>query len=226
MTHLSPWRAHAAFAIALLIAAAGCVGGGSTRRPISLPGTAARGVTTPATGGSLQALYESGRYRDVLNSVSIGDRSAEALWFAGQSALRLGQRDEASQQFAQLRETTANPAWHAVSDLAQALLHDNADEIDRARAAAAAFPSDPFVQYQLGLAHARRNDMPAAAQAFDRCTEADPRFAYAYYNGGLAYDRLNRADLALARLETFQRLAPQAPERPEVETILQTVRGR
>lgn len=226
MIRQSLLRAHAALAIASLIVAAGCVGGGSTRRPVSLPGSAAPGVTTPATGSSLQGLYESGRYRDVLNSVSAGDRSAESLWFAAQSALRLGQRDDASQQFAQLREASANPAWHAVSDLAQALLHDNADEIDRARAAAAAFPSDPFVQFQLGLAHARRNDMSAAAQAFDRCTEADPRFAYAYYNGGLAYDRLNRADLAIARLETFQRLAPQAPERPEVDAILQTVRGR
>ena len=109
-----------------------------------------------------------------------------------------------------------NPAWQVVSDLAQALLRDNPEEIDRARETAAAFPADPFVQYQLGLAHARRNDMTAAAQAFDRCTQADPRFAYAYYSGGLAYDRLNRSDLAIARLEMFERLAPEAPERPEV----------
>jgi regulator of sirC expression with transglutaminase-like and TPR domain len=67
---------------------------------------------------------------------------------------------------------------------------------------------------------------PAAAQAFERCVEADPRFAYAYYYAGLAYDRLNRADLMINRLEMFQRLAPEAPERPEVESILQTVRRR
>jgi lipoprotein NlpI len=113
-----------------------------------------------------------------------------------------------------------------VSDLAQALLRDDAAEIDRARQAAAAFPDDPFVQYQLGLAHVRRNDAGAAAEAFDRCTQADPRFAYGYYNAGLTYDRLNRPDLAIARLEMFVRLAPGAPERPEVTSILQTVRGR
>ena len=82
------------------------------------------------------------------------------------------------------------------------------------------------MQYQLGLAHLRRHDISVAAQAFDRCTQADPWFAYAYYSGGIAYDRLNRTDLAIARLETFERLAPEAPERPEVVSILRTVRGR
>ena len=71
-----------------------------------------------------------------------------------------------------------------------------------------------------------RSDMAAAAEAFDRVTQADPRFAYGYYSGGLAYDRLNRADLAIIRLEMFVRLAPDAPERPEVTSILQTVRAR
>jgi tetratricopeptide (TPR) repeat protein len=162
----------------------------------------------------------------VLNSVAAGDGSAQALWFAAQSSLRLGQHDEAARQFAQLTQVGGTPAWQAVSDLGLALLRDNADEIDRAREAAAAFPGDPFVQYQLGLAHARRNDMAAAAQAFDRSSQAEPRFAYAYYSSGLTWDRLNRADLAIARLEMFERLAPEAPERPEVASILQTVRGR
>jgi tetratricopeptide (TPR) repeat protein len=171
-------------------------------------------------------LYESGRYQEVVNSVNSGERTAQALWFAAQSSLRLGQRDEAASQFAQLPQAGGSPAWQVVSDLGQALLRDDAGEIDRARQAAAAYPSDPFVQYQLGLAHARRNDMAAAADAFDRCTQADPRFAYGYYNGGLAYDRLNRADLAIVRLEMFVRLAPEAPERPEVTSILQTVRSR
>jgi tetratricopeptide (TPR) repeat protein len=174
----------------------------------------------------VQGLYESGKYREVLESVNAGDRSAQALWFAAHSSLRLGQREEASYQFAQLPQVGGNPAWQAVSELALALLRDDAADIDRAREAAGAFPADLFVQYQLGLAHARRNDLAAAAQAFDRCTEVAPRFAYAYYSGGLTYDRLNRADLAIARLETFERLAPDAPERPEVTSILQTVRNR
>jgi tetratricopeptide (TPR) repeat protein len=174
----------------------------------------------------VQGLFESGRYQDVLNSVAAGDGSALGLWFAAQSSLRLGQRDQAARQFAQVAEIGGGPAWQVVSDLALALLRENPAEIDSAREAAAAFPGDPFVQYQVGLAHARRNDMAAAAQAFDRASQADPRFAYAYYGSGLTWDRLNRADLAIARLEMFERLAPDAPERPEVASILQTVRRR
>jgi tetratricopeptide (TPR) repeat protein len=218
-------RTRAALTIAALVVVVGCVGGGG-RRPIAIPGPTPAATPGAATTRSLQGLYESGRYQEVLNSVNAGDRSAQALWFAAQSSLRLGQRDEAARQFAELPQVGGNPAWQAVSDLALALLRDNPDEIDRARDAAAAFPGDPFVQYELGLAHARRNDMAAAAQAFDRATQADPRFAYAYYSGGLVYDRLNRADLVIARLEMFERLAPEAPERPEVASILQTVRGR
>jgi lipoprotein NlpI len=113
-----------------------------------------------------------------------------------------------------------------MADLALALLQGDAEAIHRARGAAVAFSADPFVQFELGLAHANRNDFTAAAQAFDRCTEADPRFAYAYYYAGLAYDRLNRADLMINRLEMFSASRTEAPERPEVESILQTVRRR
>jgi tetratricopeptide (TPR) repeat protein len=222
--HFPIRRASVALLIASVVALVGCVSGGG-RRPVATPG-ATPTATPGATTNSVQGLYESGRYHEVLNSVNAGDSSARALWFAAQSSLRLGQRDEAANQFAQLPQVGGNPAWQTVSGLAMALLRDNPEEIDRAREAAAGFPDDPFVQYELGLAHARRNDMAAAAQAFDRATQADPRFAYAYYSGGLAYDRLNRSDLTIARLEMFARLAPDAPERPEVASILQTVRGR
>jgi Flp pilus assembly protein TadD len=76
------------------------------------------------------------------------------------------------------------------------------------------------------LADAIRGDFNAAVQAFERAIEARPRFAYAYYQAGLAYDRIGRADLLAARFETFLRLAPEAPERAAVEGILRTIRGR
>lgn len=219
-------RIGTALTIASLLCLAGCKGGGTVRRPINTPGATPPATAPGVSTNSVQGLYESGRYQEVVNSVNAGDRSAPALWFAAQSSLRLGQRAEAASQFAQLPQAGGSTAWQAVSDLAQALLRDDAGEIDRGRQAAAAFPGDPFVQYELGLAHARRSDMAAAAEAFDRVTQADPRFAYGYYNGGLAYDKLNRADLAITRLEMFVRLAPDAPERPEVTSILQTVRAR
>jgi lipoprotein NlpI len=71
-----------------------------------------------------------------------------------------------------------------------------------------------------------RRDYGGAMEAFNRATELDPAFAAAHYNAGLASYRAKRVDLMANHFETFIRLAPNAPERPEVESILRTVRGR
>jgi tetratricopeptide (TPR) repeat protein len=77
-----------------------------------------------------------------------------------------------------------------------------------------------------GVAAFDRREFAAAAAAFDECIKAHPADAYTYYRAGLAYYEINRADLMVNRFESFVRLAPDAPERPEVESILRTARGR
>ncbi|HVQ11958.1 MAG TPA: hypothetical protein VMS40_00085, partial [Vicinamibacterales bacterium] len=72
--------ASAALAIAALVLIAGCTGGGTTRRPINAPG-ATPGATAGNTTSSIQGLFESGRYQEVVNSVNAGERSAQAIWF-------------------------------------------------------------------------------------------------------------------------------------------------
>ena len=79
---------------------------------------------------------------------------------------------------------------------------------------------------QPGVAAFERRDFAAAAAAFDECIKAQPTDAYNYYRAGLAYYEIDRADLMVNRFETFVKLAPDAPERPEVESILRTARGR
>ena len=202
----------------------GC--GGGRQRPPATPREVPVDVAAAPARDSVQALYESGRYREVLNNIGVGDAGPAALWFAAHSSLRLGQHEEAVRQFARLPTVGMSAAWRVVSELALARVEGDPEAIDRVRTRPTALPLDPFVQFELGLAHASRDDFAAAAVAFDRCTEADRRFAYAYYYAGLAYNRLNRPDLMAARFELFQRLAPEAPERPEVESILRTVRGR
>lgn len=218
----SSWIKHCVATLSGLALVAGCAGGGGTRRPVVGPPATPASASAPAA--SVQTLYESGRYLEVLAAARTTD--PVGLWFTAESHVRLGQREEARSQYAQLASVGATPAWQAVSDLALALLADDLEALDRARAAAIGFDADPYVQFALGLAHTRRNDFAAAAQAFDRCADANPRFAYAYYGAGLAYERLNRADLMVIRLEMFQRLADGAPERPEVDAILRTVRAR
>jgi tetratricopeptide (TPR) repeat protein len=185
--------------------------------------------STAAPESAVQRLYESGRYGEVVSRVTAATPSevgAEALWLAAHSNLRMGRTDEAANLFARLTTVGADPAWQVTSQLALAGLGADAEATDRARQAANSYAKDPFVQYELGLAHARSGDFAAAAEAFDRAIEANSRFAYAYYYAGLAYSKIDRADRMALRFETFLRLAPEAPERPEVESILRTLRGR
>ena len=84
----------------------------------------------------------------------------------------------------------------------------------------------PAAQYQLGLVLARRQDWREASEAFDRASDLDPANAYAHYYGGLMHYRANRPDRMANHFEQFLKLAPEAPERPEVLSIMKTIRGR
>ncbi len=70
----------------------------------------------------------------------------------------------------------------------------------------------------------REQAFAAATETLDQCIAADPRRAYAYYYAGLAYRQIERVDRMAERFEMFVRLAPDAPERAQVEAILQTLR--
>jgi tetratricopeptide (TPR) repeat protein len=176
----------------------------------------------------LKPLFESGRYQEV---VSAGERtvpgpgSPERIWLTAHSLQRLNRLAEARSEFARLATVQDKP-WQVAAQLAAAVQDSDRAAIDRTAPAAAAYPNHPFVQFELGLALARLDRFAESAAAMDRAWQASADQAYAYYYAGLAYQRIKRTDVATARLETFVRLAPQAPERPQVESILRTLRGR
>jgi len=197
---------------------AGCASGRG-RTAIANPGT-------PAPALAVQALYESGADRELVNrvkngvpdSVTSGDR-----WFAALSQLRLGLRDDALAELSALSQSASDPAVRVAAQLAVARLTNDEGLLERARAAATGYSDSPFVQYELGLSYAVRNDFASAARIFDACIATAPTFAYAYYQSALAYQRLDRADVMANRFDQFVRLAPNAPERPEVESLLRTI---
>jgi tetratricopeptide (TPR) repeat protein len=219
-----PDRVRWAVVAGLIAGTAACGGGRSVPRAAPIPPD----ISAPVTDNSVQGLFESGRYAEVVDRVSVAapPTDPEALWLAAHSYTSLGQHEQAERRFMDLSMSTSDPAWQAASQLALAVIGGSADSIDAARRAARAFPTTWFVQYELGLADASRGDFNAAAQAFERAIESRPRFAYAYYQAGRVYNRTGRSDLMAARFETFLRLAPEAPERTAVEGILRTIRGR
>jgi tetratricopeptide (TPR) repeat protein len=186
-------------------------------------------VARPANApdsSTIQELYESGEDREIVNRVKNSvakDASGADRWFAAQSQLRLGLRNDAINDLAALTQTGGDPAVQVAAQLAMARLMNDESTLGQARAAAAAYPESLLVQYELGLSYAVRNDFASAARIFDTCIATAPSFAYAYYQSALAYEHLDRPDIMANRFDRFVRLAPNAPERPEVESVLRTI---
>jgi tetratricopeptide (TPR) repeat protein len=192
-------------------------GGARARPPIA--------SAPAAPQSSIQTMYETGEYEQVVVATAESAAASPlAIWLAGQSYQRLGRPEEARAEFAKLAVEAG--AWALVGEIATELLAPDTTRLRRLVGAAARYPSEPFVQYQAAVATMRLEDFAQAASALERSLAADPTFAYTYYLAGLVYDRLGRADLVAARFERFVELAPRAPERPAVESLLRTLRGR
>jgi tetratricopeptide (TPR) repeat protein len=174
----------------------------------------------------VRKMFEAGQYQLAIESAGSAG-SPEAVYTAAQSHQKLGATDQARETYGQLAARPEDDVWHFIGLSGQQLLDDQADAaVESARNAAAMADHLPEVHYQLGLALAKRQDWRGAAEAFDRAAALSPGQAYAHYYGGLMHYRANRPDRMAIHFEQFLKLAPDAPERPEVMQIMRTVRGR
>jgi tetratricopeptide (TPR) repeat protein len=184
----------------------------------------APGVASAQDPAQVQKLFESGQYQQVVQSTT-PDAPPAALYTAAQSHQKLGATPQALELYRQLASRPEGDPWRLVGLSAQQLLENQNDAAAAtARQAVTAAAAMPEAQYQLGLALAKLHDWGGAAAAFDRAAELNPSMAYAHYYGGLMHYRANRPDRMAIHFEQFLKLAPQAPERPEVLQIMRTVR--
>jgi tetratricopeptide (TPR) repeat protein len=176
--------------------------------------------------GRAQQLFESGQ--DEAAVAAVAEAQAQGIdpaeaFLAGQVRLRMNQPEAASEEFRRLAEN-GDPAWQLIGQSAAALAGgDVHGALDASTRAVAAAPGSFHANYQQGLVTAKMNDWAGAAEAFGRAAEIDPAFAYAHY---YANSRVKRADLTAEHLERFLKLAPMAPERPAIESLMRTLRGR
>jgi tetratricopeptide (TPR) repeat protein len=169
-------------------------------------------------------LFESGKYQEVVDRVG-DDQSPGAQYLKGLAHLKLDQRDAAKDAFRRLDR--ADEAWKAVGESAVALVDGNREAaLEAARAAVDRNADLAEAHYQLGVVLEARGDRPAAADAFARATQANPQMAYAHYYAAMNFYEAKRVDRMAIYFENFLKLAPNAPERPAVESIMRTVRGR
>ena len=179
---------------------------------------------------SARELFEAGQYEQTIRAIAQqrahGESDPADTYFAAKSYEKLGQPDQAKAELARLQKAD-NAVWRLVGRSAESLI--DADVKRAAEASTQAASTTPdffFAQYQLGLVKAEQQDWAAASVAFERAAQIDPIFAYAHYYAGLAYSKIRRADRTAAHFEIFLKLAPKAPERPAVESIMRTLRGR
>lgn len=174
----------------------------------------------------VRRLFEAGQYSQVIEATT-PDADPAVVYTAAQSHQKLGADDPARELYRRLAERPDEDPWRFIGISGQALLEGQNDAAaESARHAAAIGGELPDAHYQLGLVLARRQEWAEAAAAFDRVAELNPAHAYAHYYGGLMHYRANRTDRMALHFEQFLKLAPEAPERPEVLQIMRTIRGR
>jgi tetratricopeptide (TPR) repeat protein len=170
-------------------------------------------------------LFEAGRYEQAIDAINSqpAEPSPDAIYLAGQIYLRLNQRENARSQFARLATTP----WSLVGESATALVDGNRQlAVESATRAVEQAPDQFSANYQLGLAQSSAERWEPAAAAFEKATAIDPSSAYAHYYAGLAYSKITRVDQMAMHFEYFLKLAPEAPERPAVMSLMRSVRGR
>jgi tetratricopeptide (TPR) repeat protein len=168
-------------------------------------------------------LFEAGKYQAAIDKTG-GDTSPSALYLKGLSHLKLNQADAAKAAFQQVG---GDDAWQSVGQSAVALIDNNRDgALAAAKTAVGKNAKLAEAQYQLGRVLEAAGDRPGAADAFAKATEDNPQMAYAHYYAGMNYYEAKRVDRMAVFFENFLKLAPNAPERPGVESIMRTVRGK
>ena len=176
--------------------------------------------------GEVQRLFEAGRYQQVVDATT-PQSAPEVLYTTAQSQQKLGANDQALQTYGRLAERPENDPWHFIGLSGRQLVEGNMEAaVGSARQGVAAGGDLPEAHFQLGLALARQQQWAEAATAFEAASSRQPANAYAHYYGGLAYYRANRVDRMATHFEQFLKLAPEAPERPEVQSIMRTLQKR
>lgn len=184
---------------------------------VAASGQVARGQAA----SDVRKLYEAGQYQQVIAAV---DPDPRVTFFRAQSFQKLSQTNDARQAYTQLAGRPESDAWHDIGRSALALMAlDPAGALEAAMHAIALNGTLAEAHYQQGLALSARQDFAGAAAAFQKASDLDPAWAYPHYYAGLAYSKVKRVDLTAQHFQMFLRLAPQAPERVEVQSIMKTL---
>ncbi len=145
----------------------------------------------------------------------------------GKAQLDAKDYDAAEASFRQLADSDGSTASRGYEGLAHVDIgRKNYDKaLADAKKAVELNGDNGDAHYALGLAHAYKQDFKSAAPSLEKALALNPDNAYAHYQLGLVQYRLKRYDQTIIQFEKFLQMMPDAPEAPQVRSILKTVRG-
>lgn len=187
-------------------------------------------LVAPVAGQqSAQKLFERGAYDEAVQRVNeergAGNNDLAAAYLAGLAYEKLGRGQDARAEYARLSGSD-NETWHAIGQSAIALLDGAMDEaVGEGRKARDLTGENGWAYYQLGMVHLKRSEFNDAARALDRAAELMGEFAYAHYYAGIAHQREKRFNQMAEHFQVFLKLAPDAPEKKQVQLALNSLRG-
>jgi tetratricopeptide (TPR) repeat protein len=171
----------------------------------------------------VRAMFDAGQYQQAIDAAA-ASQDPRVIFLVAQSHQKLRHVDEAKKMYERLAGRPDSDPWDANGKSAVALLSSNAgaaaQEADQAVARGGSIAEAHF---QRGLALSAQQNFGEAAAAFQKATELDPNWANAHYNAGIAFSKAKRPDQTATHFQTFLKLAPQAPERGEVQSIMRTL---
>jgi len=179
----------------------------------------------------VERLFEAGRFQEVIAVAAAPDIQPAVVYMAAQSYLKSSatptpqQLQQAAQTFQRLEAQPAGDPWHFIGMSGRQVVQNQLEPaIASARQAIALDPMFGPSHYQLGLALMRGQRWAEAAAAFEAAAMRRPGHAYTHYYAGLSYNRAGRTDQMAAHFDQFLKLAPEAPERTEVLSLMRTIR--
>jgi tetratricopeptide (TPR) repeat protein len=180
----------------------------------------------------IQRLFEAGKHAEVVKAAP-ADAPPSVLFLVGLSHERLRAKDPARETFGRLASRPDTDPWHFTGESARKLVdgdignerewlawHEEALKL--AEQGAKLGPTLMEAHYQVGRVLAAMSSWADAATAFDRAAELNPTFAYAHYFSGMAYFRGENPDRMVEHFEAFLKLAPEAPERSQVQNLMKS----
>jgi len=144
----------------------------------------------------------------------------------GKAQLQAKNYDAAEEAFRQLVDADGPSASQGYEGLALVDIgRKNYDQaLEDAMKAIELNGENPDAHYALGLVYALRKDFKNASPSLEKTIALNPEHAYGHYQLGLVQYQLKKYDQTIIHFEKFIELAPNAPEAPQVKSILKTVR--